>query len=190
MQKLNRVMILSLIALAFTACGGGSSSKNVKPASIPALPTTQVPQFTNLTQCQNPNLNIGGQVGIPGNTACPYQGSFNAQLGYQGYAFHYSVGVGFRIDFGWDYNDMCPQIGQRPVFQNGGFSHCTSVNPLFAQVDEVWYSQPNTGECAGDQLNPEVTGCRSDLKPIQVPHYNIPPSQQLNPAPIDPVLTI
>ena len=180
-------MISSLLALTFTACGGGGSANDQQ--NLPVIPTTQVNAFTNQNQCSNPHQNIG-QIGIPGNTACPYQGGFDASIGYQGYAFHYEIGVGFRIDFGWDYNDMCPQIGQRPIFQNGGFSHCTGVNPLFAQVDEHRFSQPNTGECAGDQLNPGITGCRSQLRPMSAPNYHPPSSQQLTPVVIDPVLNI
>lgn len=187
MTSLNKIMISGFLAFAFTACGGGSSSKS-QPV-LPVTPTTEVLAFTNATDCSNPSLNVG-QIGIPGNTACPYKGAFSVQDGYQGYAFHYQIGVGFRIDFGWDYNDMCPQIGQRPIFQNGGFSHCTAVNPLFAQVDASGLTQPNTGECTGDQLNPDVTGCRAQLKPMHVPNYSIHPSQQPSPVVVDPVLNI
>jgi len=187
MESLNKIMITSLLALAFTACGGGGSSSD--DTVLPVYPVNQVNEFTDYNQCNNPNQNIG-QIGIPGNTACPYQGAFDVGFGYQGYAFHYTAGVGFRIDFGWDYNDMCPEIGQRPIFENGGFSHCTGVNPLFAQVDTYGFTQPNTGECTGDQLNPGVTGCRSQLRPMNTPNYYIPPVQQPSSVVIDPVLNI
>jgi len=187
MKAVKKIIVISLCALALSACGGSNSSETSQ--TLPVTPVSLVPSFTNHDQCANPNLNIG-QIGIPGNTACPYQGAYNPNIGYQGYAFHYQVGVGFRIDFGWDYNDMCPQIGQRPIFQNGGFSHCTGVNPLFAQVDEEWYSQPNTGECAGDQLNTAVTRCRAQLQPMHVPAYSNFAAPQVQPTPVDPVLDL
>jgi hypothetical protein len=190
MKAFNKIVISSLLSLAFTACGGGGGSSSDSHPALPVYSFNQVADFTNHNQCNNPNQNIG-QIGIPGNTACPYQGEFNASYGgYQGYAFHYTVGVGFRIDFGWDYNDMCPEFGQRPIFQNGGFSHCTGVNPLFAQVIDDGFSHPNTGECTGDQLNPGITGCRSELRPMNAPNYNIPSGQQVNPIVVDPVVNI
>jgi len=187
MKALNKIIVSSLFALAFTACGDSSSSG--EQITLPVVPNTEVTEFTDHQQCEDIYQNVQN-VGIPGNTACPYKGAYNTNLGYQSYAFHYEVGIGFRIDFGWDYNDMCPEIGQRPIFQNGGFSHCSSVNPLFAQVDEVYYSQPNTGECAGDQLNTAVTGCAADLQPIAVPHFNTRPAPEVTPAATSPVLSI
>ncbi|MGH1467632.1 MAG: hypothetical protein ACRBBP_01970 [Bdellovibrionales bacterium] len=143
------LLLLSLFNL--TGCPGDSS---------PASDTTT---YTDPVECDNQTL----PVGIIGNTACPYQGAYDPNLGYQSYSIQFSgsVGIGFYIDFGWDYSDMCPQVGQLPVFQNGSFSHCSGVNPTFAQTDFRGFTQPNTGECTGEQYNMEITGCRANLRP-------------------------
>ncbi len=147
--------LLVLSVLSLTGCGSDSSSP-AEPHSDPVA-------------CQAQNV----PVGIQGNTACPYLGQYNAQQGYQGYSVQYSAsyGIGFYIDFGWEYNDMCPEVGQLPVFQDGRFDHCSSVNSDFAQTDFRGFTQPNTGECTGDQLDMSITGCRPQLRPSD-PRYN------------------
>jgi len=156
MKALSKILVLSLTALAFTACPGKSKKS-----------TARVQPFNNPTQCQNFNLNVGGQIGIPGNTACPYQGAYDSNFGYQGYAFHFEAGIGFSLDFDWSYNELCPEVGQRPIFQNGQFSHCSGVNPLLVQTDEFDRSRVTVGACAGDQFNPDITGCRAQLRPFR-----------------------
>lgn len=160
-KVIKRNLVLSLLALSLlslTGCGEDSSSTKepVKP-------------YSNAIECNGQKV----PVGIKGNTACPYLGQYNAQQGYQGYSVQYSAsyGIGFYIDFGWEYNDMCPEVGQLPVFQDGRFDHCSSVNPVFAQTDFKGFTQPNTGECAGDQLDMSITGCRPQLRPSE-PLYN------------------
>lgn len=145
------IMILSMFAL--TGCpDSGSSTKN-KPAT-----------YHNPLECSNQVV----PAGIPGNTACPYQGEYDPNRGYQPYSVQYSAGIsfGFYIDFGWDYKDMCPQDGQLPIFENGQFSRCSSVNPNFAGPF-YGYSNRTMGECAGDQYSMDVTGCRPSLQPTQ-----------------------
>lgn len=165
MTTLNKILILSLTALTLTACSDSSSKSKAR-----------VQTFNNPVQCQDFRLNVGGQVGIPGNTACPYQGAYDPNRGYQGYGFNFEFGIGFSLDFDWSYNDLCPQIGQRPIFQSGQFSHCTSVNPLFVQTDEFNRSRQTVGECAGEQFNPDITGCRAQLRPMNSigPNFNQP----------------
>ena len=165
MKTLNKIFVFSLIALALAACPGKSSKKK-----------TRVEAFNNPIQCQDHRLNVGGQIGIPGNTACPYQGAYDPNRGYQGYGFHFEAGIGFSLDFDWAYNDLCPEIGQRPIFQNGQFSRCTSVNPLFVQRDPLDPSRQTVGECAGEQFNPDITGCRAQLRPMNSirPNFNQP----------------
>lgn len=155
--------LLVLSVLGLTGCGENKSSTNNTESN------TGVVSYYDLAECNAQTLPIG----IPGNTACPYKGLYDSENGYQAYSIQYSasIGVGFYIDFGWHYEDMCPQVGQLPIFQNGSFSHCSSVNPVFAQTDFVGFTQPNTGECTGDQYNMEITGCRPSLQP-STPLYN------------------
>ncbi len=148
------VVVFSLFSLM--GCSGNSSSNG----------RTKI--YTDPVECGNQSL----PVGIPGNLDCPYLGEYDPSLGYQPYAIvHGSIGVGFHIDFGWHYKDMCPKVGQLPVFQNGSFSHCSSVNPAFAQVDFHGFTQPNVGECAGEQYNMDITGCRPSLNPTKPIYY-------------------
>lgn len=150
------ILLLSIISLLLTACpdDGGDINNTYTP----------VPVYHDANECSQLNYNIG----IPGNEACPYQGAFDPQFGYQTAAIHYSAsyGVGFKIDFGWDYRDNCPTPGQLPVFVDGTLSHCEQVNPTYAQRDYT-----NTGECAGDQYNAGLTGCRPNLQPGTGPGY-------------------
>lgn len=150
------LLVLSLFSL--TGCPDGSSSNNETPAP-----------YTNISECQNQAV----PVGFPGNTECPYQGTYDPNRGYQPYSIQYnaSVGAGFYIDFGWHYKDLCPQIGQLPVYQNGQLSYCSDVNPTFAQTDFRGFTQPNTGECLGEQYNPQITGCRASLQPTAPQNY-------------------
>ncbi len=147
--------VLFLSFLSLTGCSGPGSSDG----------TAKI--YTNPTQCNNQNF----PVGLPGNIDCPYLGEYDPNRGYQPYAIiHKSIGigVGFYIDFGWHYKDMCPKVGQLPVFQNGSFDYCSSVNPTFAQTDFLGFTQPNTGECTGEQYNPEITGCLPSLEPTEL----------------------
>ena len=142
--KINLLLAFSLLV----ACGEGGSS-SPEPNS-----------YTNFNECQyNNNLNIG----IQGNSACPYQGAYDPNLGYQGIAiqakagFNFEMGVGFNIDFGWNnqWEALCPYPGEVPVFMYDSFSHCINANPTYGRSDDGI----NTSSCTGSQFNPQVTGC-------------------------------
>lgn len=150
---------LSLIILSLFALSGCSDSSSGKGTTTYADPV----------ECQSQNI----PVGIQGNSACPYLGEIDQNGNLQSYALHYSgsIGIGFEIDFGWDYEDECPQDGQLPVFENGRFSYCTGVNPAFARTDFTNHQANNMGECAGEQYNMQATGCRPNLRPSQA-QYN------------------
>lgn len=149
------LILLSLLTLAGCSDGGSSTS----------TPST----YSDEVACQNQNV----PVGIPGNSVCPYLGEYDSTKGYQPFALHYSasVGAGFVIDFGWDYEDECPEEGQLAVYENGRFSYCTDVNPIFARTDFGGNNANNFAECAGEQYNMAITGCGANLKPSQ-PQYS------------------
>lgn len=157
MRKLSLLLPLFLFVTACSDKGAGA-----KPA-----PNT----YNDPVECDSQKY----PVGIPGNKDCPYKGDYDPNLGYQGYAIYYetsaSIGVGFYIDFGWTYNDLCPKVGDLPIFQNGSFSHCESVNPTYAQTDYQGYTQPNTGECLGDQYMSGLTGCEPTFQPSHNTFY-------------------
>jgi len=151
--------IISILALAFMclnliACGEEGASNSV---------TTQDPSpdsYYDQEECDR--LDLYG-IGIKGNRACPYQGDYDPQAGYQQASisyeseFRFRVGLGYRIDFGWD-NDWqaeCPGPGQIPVFVNGRFNHCVNSNPSYSSP----YDGSNTSTCAGSNYNPTVTNC-------------------------------
>lgn len=124
-------------------------------------------------------------VGIPGNAACPYQGSYDSKQGYQGFAVHFGAYVGFKIDFGWNYNDQCPQSGELPIYRFGEFIGCQVVNSNFSRYDPIFYAEPNIGECSGKQWNPQLTGCIPLFLPGQ--HDFIPGQQNVYQVPSVPV---
>lgn len=147
------IKITALLSFSFfTACGDGGSNQ-----------VTTVPEpdsYTDYEECRQRN-NLG--IGIPGNTACPYQGEYDPNRGYQGFAiqasagFRFELGIGFRIDFGWNnqWEELCPHPGQVPVFMYESFSHCIYANPTYGRDDDYI----NTSSCTGSQFNPEITGC-------------------------------
>ncbi len=159
MTKMNLTLFVLMMSL-FTLTGcPGSDSGNGNPTP-----------YSDPFECANQQV----PVGVHGNVDCPYQGEITPDGKLQPYAIHYSgsVGVGFYIDFGWDYEDQCPQDGQLPVFQNGQFSHCSDVNPAYPRTDfGSGHRANNMGECAGEQYNMNLTGCRPNLNPSQ-PQYN------------------
>jgi hypothetical protein len=150
----SKILKLWVIAAVFTLAACSDEGSKSKPS-----PNT----YHNPLECESQHL----PVGIQGNSACPYLGEFDDHLGYQSFAIQYNVGVGFKIDFGWEYNDMCPQDGQLPVFEFGKFSHCSSVNPNFAGPFKG-YTNRSMGECAGEQYSPEITGCLDDIRLMPV----------------------
>lgn len=163
MKKLNFKMLLLIgLCLSLSACGKSKSKS--QPASKP--PVTH----NDPTQCQNQVV----KTGIKGNAACPYQGAYDSQLGYQKYGIYMQASYNFNfnislksasVDYDWEYNELCPIHGQIPVFINGSFSECRQVNPTYAVNNHPDYRTPPIGECAGTQYNPEITGCTPRLTP-------------------------
>ncbi len=147
MKHLIKILVLGAFSsLLLTACGDSSSSGRKT--------TTR----SNKADCYDQDYDTG----IIGNEYCPYRGNYDPNYGYQAYAVGYSAHFGVYVDFGWNYNDMCP-AGEVPVLNNGDFSYCMAVNPNYAQTDLTYYSAPNAGECAGKQWNTHVTGCLIDF---------------------------
>lgn len=159
--ELKTKLIISLLFVSLSALTGCSDSGSKSKVTEPAT-------YHNPLECQNQAV----PVGIPGNTACPYQGAFDPSLGYQPYSIQYQAGIGagFLIDFGWQYRDLCPQDGQLSVFENGEFSHCSDVNPYFAGPFQG-YTNRSMAECAGEQYSIDLTGCRAELQPTQPVQY-------------------
>lgn len=148
---LNIILALVLSSLLI-ACGDeGSSQPNRDPRPN---------SYSDYEECRQRDY-LG--TGIKGNSACPYKGEYDPNLGYQGFAiqasagFNFEFGRGFYIDYGWDnkWESLCPYAGQVPVFMHESFSHCIYANPTYGRDDDYI----NTSSCTGSQYNPEVTGC-------------------------------
>lgn len=155
MKRLVQLLALSFLCLNLMACGDeGARSSDVTSQDL------SPGSYYDPDECDR--FDTFG-IGIRGNSACPYRGQFDPNQGYQqasiSYAseFNFRVGLGYRIDFGWDndWQDACPGPGEIPVFVSGRFNHCVNSNPSFASP----HDGSNTSACAGSNFNPTVTNC-------------------------------
>ena len=134
MIKFKSLLFLTLGVLFLEACGLDDDSRRFRP------------QWNTRGACDDQQF----QVGIPGNSHCPYEGNFVdgqfeafAKVEYHG---------AFYIDFGFQYNDACSP-GYVPVYSyEYGVKElvdCESISNGNTYLDTIFYYHHNSSECSG-----------------------------------------
>lgn len=133
-----KIIFMGFMALNLVACGDDGGGFKANSSGYGS-------HYANSREaCYDQKYNVG----IVGNTYCPYQGGY-ANGRYEAFA-QIEVGAAIYLDFGFQYNDACP-AGSVPVYENQygqlRLKRCDRIGNDF--VDNFFYAHHNTSSCNG-----------------------------------------